>query len=285
VEGTTVATLEGATFHDRITATPSTDMSVTAVNWGDGSTDKTGVTISAIPGSPGDFTVNGMHLYKEEGGSAFSITVKAGGSGDDKGATATINGEADVSELPVTLTPATFQATEGTLSASQTLATFTDPDGPEDLTDYTADVDWGNGTFVSDTNVSISGPDNNGVFTVTGQHLYTDEDGYPGPVKVRITLAANTPSKAASVVSVPLTLTDPPVNATGATGPFLATEGTMSAVQTLATFTDPAGAETPSDYSADVDWGNRTFVSDTNVSISGPDNNGVFTVTGQHLYS
>ena len=87
------------------------------------------------------------------------------------------------------------------MSAVQTLATFTDPGGAEALADYSVDVDWGNGTFVSDANVSISGPVA-GVFTVTGQHLYAEEDGYPGPVQVRITHEATTPSEVVSVVSV-----------------------------------------------------------------------------------
>jgi hypothetical protein len=280
VEGVTGATLTGATFHDR--NLDNTSFSVTAVDWGDGSTDATGLTIS---GSNGNFTVNGAHLYQKEGNYAFSITVKAGGSGPDANQTATIYGEVDVSDPAVVLTPATFRATEGTLSSVQTLATFTDPGGAELLTDYTVDVDWGNGTFVSnDANVSISGPVG-GVFTVTGKHLYTDEDGYPGPVQVRITHEATTPFSVVSVVSVPLTLIDPPVSATAATGPFRATEGTMSAVQTLATFTDPGGPETLSEYSVNVDWGNGTFVSgDANLSMSGPVA-GVFTVTGKHLYA
>jgi hypothetical protein len=288
VEGVTAATLSAATFNDNIT---TTDFSVTAVDWGDGSTDATGLTISPIPNSPGNFRVSGTHLYTEDGGFPFSITVKAGGSGDDKGNTATIYGEADVTDPAVVLNPATFQATEGTTSTVQTLATFTDPGGPESLNDYAVDVDWGNGTFVSDANVSISGPVN-GVFTVTGKHLYTDEDGYPGPVRVRITHEAGrqaedgTSTEVVSVVSVSLSLTDPPVKPTAAAGPFLATEGTMSAVQTVATFTDPGGPETPSDYVVDMDWGNGTFVlADPNVTISGPDNNGVFTVTGKHLYT
>src|SRR5207302_969891 len=142
---------------------------------------------------------------------------------------------------------------------------------------------WGNGTFVTDSNVNIGDPVN-GVFAVTGKHLYADEDGYPGPVQVRITHEATTPNEIISVASVPLTLTDPPASAIPAAGPFRATEGTVSAVQTLATFTDPGGPETPADYAADLDWGNGTFVSsDPNVSISGPVG-GVFTITARHLY-
>src|SRR5262249_33910248 len=142
-----------------------------------------------------------------------------------------------VIDPPVIATGATgpFRATEGTMSAAQTLARFTDPYGLEALSDYTADVDWGNGTFVSgDAHVSISGPVA-GVYTVTGQHLYGEEDGFPGPVRVRINREGTT----SPVVSVSLNLTDPPLLAAGAS--FAVVRGACP-TQTVATFTDPGGA-------------------------------------------
>src|SRR5262249_60342618 len=92
--------------------------------------------------------------------------------------------------------------------------------------------------------------------------------GSTGVVRLCINHAATTPSP---VVSLSDALPVSPVVATAATGPFSATEGTLSAVQTLATFTDPGGAEALSDYTVDVDWGNGTFVSgDAKVHIWGP---------------
>jgi hypothetical protein len=244
------------------------------VNWG----DNTSNTYTAT--QTGTLTAE-SHLYAEE--LSYSVTVTVTDLSDYSSATQTFG--VSVDDPPVSAAASTgFSATEGTMSNTRTLATFTDPGGAEALSDYTVDVDWGNGTFVSgDTNVSISGPDTSGVFTVSGKHLYTDEDGYTGPVRIRINHEASSPSP---VVSVPLSLTDPPVVATAATGPFVATEGTLSAVQTLTTFTDPGGAEALSDYTVDVDWGNGSFVSgDANLSISGPNTSGVFTVSGKHLYT
>jgi hypothetical protein len=57
--------------------------------------------------------------------------------------------------------------------------------------------------------------------------------------------------------------------------------GAASRMQTVATFTDPAGSEALSDYSAMIDWGDHTT---SPGMISGP-NNGVFTVQGSHVYA
>jgi hypothetical protein len=74
---------------------------------------------------------------------------------------------------------------------------------------------------------------------------------------------------------------DPPVQATG--GFTLSTvAGVNTGVQTVATFTDPGGAETLNDYSATINWGDNSPSSSG--TISGP-SNGVFTVQASHLYT
>src|SRR5436309_14200400 len=96
-------------------------------------------------------------------------------------------------------------------------------------------------------------------------HRYLDEDNVVGPVKVRI-LHGGTISNTATIA---LQLTDPAVTVTAAKGTFSAIEGLLSPVQNLATFTDPGGAESVTDYPAQVDWGEgKGFGSDTNVTIS-----------------
>jgi hypothetical protein len=62
----------------------------------------------------------------------------------------------------------TVHAVAGTASALQTVATFTDPGGSEALGDYSATINWGDG---SSSRGTISGPDA-GVFTVQGSHTY-----------------------------------------------------------------------------------------------------------------
>lgn len=77
-----------------------------------------------------------------------------------------------------------------------------------------------------------------------------------------------------------VTVSDPAVVATGG---FMVTgsEGSSTGSQTVATFTDPGGAEALADYSADIAWGDSSSSAGT---ITGPVG-GVFTVSGSHTYA
>jgi hypothetical protein len=87
--------------------------------------------------------------------------VNAGGAGQVKGV--------KVADPAVAGTGGfTVNAVAGTASVLQTVATFTDPGGPEALGDYAATINWGDGNNSAGT---VSGP-NAGVFTVQGSHTY-----------------------------------------------------------------------------------------------------------------
>ena len=110
-----------------------------------------------------------------------------------------------------------FTAVEGTPSAVQTVATFTDPGGPEPLNDYAALVDWGDGTAPTAGILSVAA----GVFTVQGGHTYATGLGLPGdfgntfcgavppsyhkPIKVTITHEGAPSAQATSdaIISLP----------------------------------------------------------------------------------
>jgi len=174
-EGTTVATLAGATFTDANTAAPLSDFTVSAVDWGDGSTDLTGLTVS---GSGGNYSVDGTHLYAEEGSHNFKITVT-----DVGGQTATITGTANVATVPIVGTAVAVSGFEFTPLNNVTVATFTHANGLEPASEFTATIDWGDGTSSSGT-VTLSGTN----YTVSGSHTYSDEKSYA--VKVEVTDAA-----------------------------------------------------------------------------------------------
>src|SRR5207244_3023634 len=146
-----------------------------------------------------------------------------------------------------------ISAVEG-MAFSGAVATFTDPAGPEAVADYTATIDWGNGS--SPGTITVSG----NTFTVTGSHTYAEEGSYT------INVMLTHDSGAATTVMDTTTVSDPAVVATGG---FMVTavEGAGSAPQTVATFTDPGGAEpnasdpigTVNDhYGAAIDWGDGT---------------------------
>src|SRR5262249_2828543 len=142
---------------------------------------------------------------------------------------------------------------------------------------------WGNGTFASDTNVTFTG--SAGTYTISGKHLYTDEDGFSSPIRLRV-LHEGTTSNTGNVT---LALTDPQIHNLTGGFTFTASEGTAPAAPRLAPFPDPAdpnsNVDTPARHSAvHVDWGNGTFVNaDPNVTVTG--SAGTFTVKGTHLYA
>ena len=68
-----------------------------------------------------------------------------------------------------------FAATEGTLSADQPVATFTGPGGAGDEGNYSASIDWGDGSPSSPGTISFSGKD---FFWVNGSHLYAHSGSY-----------------------------------------------------------------------------------------------------------
>src|SRR5207249_4592155 len=64
-----------------------------------------------------------------------------------------------------------------------------------------------------------------------------------------------------------LTLVYPPVTPMGGFS-FNAIVGTDSGTQTLATFTDPNGAQPASDYSASINWGDHTPTSAGTITVN-----------------
>ena len=76
-------------------------------------------------------------------------------------------------------------------------------------------------------------------------------------------------------------ISDPAVIATGGFT-VNGSGGTATTSQTVATFTDPAGAEALGDYSASIDWGDSQNSPGAVTFNSGT---GVFTVKGAHTYA
>jgi plastocyanin len=169
----------------------------------------------------------------------------------------------------------TYTATEGSTATAQTVATFTDPGGAEPLADYSATIDWGDGT--SSTAGTISVDPTTHVFTVTGEHTYAQD----GTFTVDVTLTHET----APAVTVSSTAQIANATITGAGG-IAATAVAVSGYEfkaltgvSVATFTDGDGSLPAGDFSATIDWGDGTS-SVGSVSLSGA----TYTVSGTHTY-
>jgi len=261
-ENTASAVQPVATFTDPGGPESLSDYSAT-INWG----DSTPATAGTITQNGTTFTVSGSHTYTEEGNIPITVTINHEGT-----TPATATSTAAVADVNVVATGGfSFTGTEGVVSTTQTLATFTDPAGAEanDGTHYTATINWGDGSTPSTGTISFAG----GIFTVSGSHAYAEEGNFN--VTVTINHESSTPQTAISTA----TIANPNVVATGGFS-ITGSEGSASATQTVATFTDPAGAEGVGDYSASINWGDGTAATAGTITGTGT----TFSVTGSHLY-
>jgi hypothetical protein len=278
VEGVAAATLGNATFTDANLSAPASDFTVTAVSWGDGSTDTTGLTVS---GSGGSYVVNGSHLYGEDGSYNFSITVTDVGRN-----TATITGTATVADAALagdTGSPDgagggyVVTATEGSDSGLQTVATFTDPGGAEDIGGYSASINWGDGHTSAGT---VTYDLTTGLFTVQGSNSYADDSSYA------VTTTMQHGSATPNLVVTSTALVDDATLQSSGVAPLVAREGTPTTL-VVATFTDANPGDHTADFTATIDWGvqdgSGNEVTSTGV-VSYDAGTGIYTVTGTYAY-
>src|SRR5207244_1058767 len=157
----------------------------------------------------------------------------------------------------------------GALSSSQVVATFTDPGGAEATGDYSATIDWGDGTATTGADqITVSG----GVFNVYGSHNYGDESAADhagsSPYQVKVTIHHES-AMDSNQVTITATVSDPPASAM-CRNTALFRSGALSSSQVVATFTDPGGAEATGDYSATIDWGDGTATTGADqITVSG----------------
>src|SRR5207249_4711376 len=164
-----------------------------------------------------------------------------------------------------------ISAVEGTPVNSFQVATFSDPGSPDPASDFTAGIDWGDGTSTAGT---VSGAA--GSFTVTGWRTYADE--MTGTYSVMVT-------------EVDANFTSGPVgnSVTVAEGDFgsllpatiTPTEGTPF-TGAVASFTDEGNpSQVAGDFTSTIDWGDGTTTPGTVSGSTG----GPFTISGTHTYT
>jgi hypothetical protein len=163
-----------------------------------------------------------------------------------------------VSEPAVQVTGSfAFAAVEGNLSASQTVATFTDPAGPEAVGNYAAQIDWGDGSMSAG---SIAFDPATQVFSVNGAHTYAED----GSDRLTVTIAHETASTV--VVMSTATVADAPLSFGASSAPAAAEGVAFSGA--IASFIDSNPNPPLSDFSAMIQWGDGASSSGS-VSIAG----------------
>src|SRR5207253_6619794 len=121
--------------------------------------------------------VTGTHTYTEENGYVATAHIA-----DDGGSTAGATAEATDNDAALTASNgAGFAATERNLSATVTVATFTDANPGASAADFAGTtIDWGDGSPATAATVTLS----SGTFSVTGTHTYADEGAYTATASV-----------------------------------------------------------------------------------------------------
>lgn len=279
---TTVHPIEGAsftgtvaTFVDPDAAAASTAASgdySASIDWGDGTT-----TAGTITGPDGGFGVSGTHTYAEEGSYPVNVTVQ---DLDTVNVHTTAASHAAVSDAPLTVTAAPAQTSvEGAPTAAGLLvATFADADPAGTVADYSASIDWGDGTAAS-TGTVVAAP-TGGFAVLAPTHTYAEE----GTTTVHVSI--NDAGGASTVATASMVTSDAALHSVGVTNGTLSGSGTPVLLwpgngnAVLATFTDDDPAGTLTDYSATIDWGDGS----SSAGVIGG-STGAFTVTGQHTYT
>jgi len=253
-----------ATFSDINSGTTAGDYTAT-IDWGDGNYGNGTITGNDTTG----FTVSGSNIFAAAGNLTITVTVT-----DPSGASAralSIGNIAGIVASPVTMS----NVTEGQPINNVVLATFVNTASGTGNDNYSATIDWGNGSPVTVT-PTLSG----GVWTVRGSlDAGNVTAGMPSPT-IAITDLSN--SSLAATISSGVDQMDVTAAALNATAlPIDATQGTIFSGN-VATFTDGDASTTPDDFTASIDWGDGNS---SNGIITAGAGGGSFTVAGSHTYA
>jgi hypothetical protein len=161
----------------------------------------------------------------------------------------------------------TFGGTEPA-TVGRTVATFTDPDRFATAGEYSAKIDWGDGSTSTGT---ISGTP--ALFTVTDSHTYLDE----GSCAITVTISDTDNLANSQTVTDSATVADAPLSSSCNGVPAVSLQAFSAPVAALV---DANPIATTADFTATIDWGDASATSSGAVTGTGP-----FTVSGGHTYA
>ena len=164
--GVSVSATEGQEFSGTLATFTDADANGTfseyaaTIDWGDG-TEATVGTTGSNP-SDGSFEVTGSHLYAEEG--SYTVTVSISDIDNAFFNSTTATSPAVVADAPLTASGVDGNTSNGSITR---VANFTDADPNGATADYSASIDWGDGS-ASDGMIDQTASG----FTVVGSHKY-----------------------------------------------------------------------------------------------------------------
>jgi hypothetical protein len=180
---------------------------------------------------------------------------------------AAVGGRADATTI--TASPVDFSAAEQS-AFSGAVATFTDDNSAATPADFTATIDWGDGSSATAGTIASS----SAAFAVLGMHTYADE----GSFTVTVTISDVPPGTGTATATDTATITEAD-SLSGTPVSFVALAGTPF-TGTVATFTDTLTSSPAGDFTATINWGDATTTAGT---VAG--GGGSFSVSGTHTYA
>jgi phospholipase C len=142
----------------------TTTLYTAQINWGDGHVTAGTVSID----SQGRFNVFGLNTYARDGSYTVTVTIR-----DDGGASVTVHTTAVIQDAPLTAASRSITATVGS-AFSGVVAVFRDPGSDGDLSEYHAQINWGDG-HTSAGSVAL---DPHGGFDVIGTNTFAAAGSY-----------------------------------------------------------------------------------------------------------
>lgn len=230
------------------------------IDWGDSTGTSIG-TVTALGGGVYSVTA-GPHTYAEEGSYLANIAVSNGGGLTGSGSTTVV-----VQDAPLSAQPLAFNATEGS-RFNGVIGSFTDASPNAPTSDFTVNIDWGDGSNSTGTVTALG----NGQFNVSGAKLYREQGNYALKISVKDVGGQSTEIDSTANVADAL-LSSVGRAVFGVVGTPL--------TRLLATFTDANNGDKASDYAAAIDWGDGTPL-DSAATITFK--SGHFEVVGGHTY-
>ena len=164
-------------------------------------------------------------------------------------------------------TGTTLIGTEGTAISGATVATFTDANPNATVGDFTATINWGDGTSTAGTIVAQSGG-----FAVDGTHTYADEGKYKLTTTIKDVGGSTTSATSTATVADADVLTGQGTKLRGH-----ANEALTNVV--VANFEDSYKGNVASDFTATINWGDGVTTSGVITDVDG-----AITVAGTHTY-
>ncbi|HKM55193.1 MAG TPA: Ig-like domain-containing protein, partial [Isosphaeraceae bacterium] len=180
------------TFTDANPTAPIADFTAT-IDWGGPGTGSTTGTVTQPGGTGTPFLVSGSFTYSEEGIYAVTVTVD-----DVGGQSTTISDSAIIADAALayptqtpisqdepTIFPVPVFAPPAFTPADGPVATFTDANPAAPVSDFTAMIDWGDGTPESAGTVTQPAGIPGTPFDVSGSHTYADA-GTTGTYNIQV---------------------------------------------------------------------------------------------------